>query len=194
MSTLRPIWVPGQGLPQVHCQASQQSRGTRGPARDILRTIEIVKKQGGSFLPFQRVDCLISTGKDYPRLGANVLTDPISPLILLSSNLVAKVFQGLINSGSLDCLIDSSFVATHKLPFSNYRPTFPNINRQYHQLKCESSHNYHKLYLTITPRILVQFPWSKMCLKALMKTFQTMLKIYQSNQYSLRYQLISTGH
>jgi len=94
------------------------------PARDVLRTVEIVKKWGDSFLPSWRINCLISTGKDYLRLGANILTNPISPLISLSSNLVAKVFQGLINSSSLDCLIDSSFIATHKLPFQiiNFLP------------------------------------------------------------------------
>ena len=88
-----------------------------GPARNVLRTVKIVKKWGGSFLPSWRINYLISTGKDYLRLGANILTDPISPLISLSSNLVAKVFQGLINSSSLNYLIDSSFIATHKLPF-----------------------------------------------------------------------------
>jgi len=77
----------------------------------------MVKKWGGGSLLFQRVDCLISTRKDYLRLGANILADPISPLVSLSSNLVAKVFQELINSSSLDCLIDLSFVTTHKLPF-----------------------------------------------------------------------------
>ena len=93
-----------------------------GPAKDILRTIKMIKKWGGSSLPSQKVDCLISTRKDYLRLEANVLTDPISPFILLSSNLVMKVFQELIDSGSLDCLIDSSFVATHKLPFQIIDP------------------------------------------------------------------------
>jgi len=77
----------------------------------------MVKKQGGSSFPSQRVDHLISTRKNYLRLGANILTSPISPLILLSLNLVMKFFQGLIDSGLSDCLIDSSFVATHKLPF-----------------------------------------------------------------------------
>jgi len=52
----------------------------------------------------------------------------------------------------------------------------------------------HKLYLAISPQILAWFPWSKMHLKSLKKTFQTMPKMYQSNQYSLRYQLISTGY
>jgi len=52
----------------------------------------------------------------------------------------------------------------------------------------------HKLHLAITPRILAQFPRSKMHLKALEKTFQTMSKICQSDQYSLRYQLISARH
>ena len=52
----------------------------------------------------------------------------------------------------------------------------------------------HKLHSAITPQILAQFPQSKMLLKALMKTFQTMPKMYQSDQYSSRYQLISAGH
>ena len=49
----------------------------------------------------------------------------------------------------------------------------------------------HKLHSAITPRILARFPRSKMRLKALMKTFQTMPKTCQSDQYSSRYQLIS---
>jgi len=52
----------------------------------------------------------------------------------------------------------------------------------------------HKLYLAISPQILAQFPWSKMSLKALRNTFQTMPKTWQSNQYSSGYQLISAGH
>jgi len=52
----------------------------------------------------------------------------------------------------------------------------------------------HKLHLAITPRILARFPRSKMRRKALMKTFQTMPKTCQSDQYSSRYQLISAGH
>jgi len=53
---------------------------------------------------------------------------------------------------------------------------------------------YHKLHLAITPQILALFPRFKMRLKALIKTFQTMPKMCQSNQYSSRYQLISAGH
>ena len=52
----------------------------------------------------------------------------------------------------------------------------------------------HKLHLAITPRILARFPWSKMRRKALKKTFRTMPKTCQSDQYSSRYQLISAGH
>ena len=52
----------------------------------------------------------------------------------------------------------------------------------------------HKFHSAITPRILAQFPWSKMRLNILIKTFQMMPKTCQSNQYSLRYQLISAGH
>ena len=52
----------------------------------------------------------------------------------------------------------------------------------------------HKLHLAITPRILALFPRSRMRLKALKKTFRTMPKTCQRNQYSLRYQLISAGH
>ena len=52
----------------------------------------------------------------------------------------------------------------------------------------------HKLHLAITPQILAQFPRYKTCLKALMKTFQTMPKMCQSNQYSSRYQLMSAGY
>ena len=39
----------------------------------------------------------------------------------------------------------------------------------------------HKLHLAISPQILAQFPWSKMHLKALKETFQTMPKMYKSN-------------
>ena len=46
----------------------------------------------------------------------------------------------------------------------------------------------------ITPQILAQFPQSKIRRKALKKTFRTMPKTCQSNQYSLRYQLISARH
>ena len=46
----------------------------------------------------------------------------------------------------------------------------------------------------ITPRILARFPRSKIRRKALRKTFRTMPKMCQSDQYSLRYQLISAGH
>jgi len=52
----------------------------------------------------------------------------------------------------------------------------------------------HKLHLAITPQILAQFPRSRMRQKALKKTFRTMPKTCQSDQYSLRYQLISAGH
>ena len=44
---------------------------------------------------------------------------------------------------------------------------------------------------TITPGILDQFWWSKWPPKALKKTFQTIPKMSQSNQYSLSYQQIS---
>jgi len=46
----------------------------------------------------------------------------------------------------------------------------------------------------ITPRILAQFPRPKIHRKALKKTFQMMPKMCQSDQYSLRYQLISAGY
>jgi len=52
----------------------------------------------------------------------------------------------------------------------------------------------HKLHSTITPQILARFPRSKVCLKAFIRTFRTMPKMCQSDQYSLRYQLISAGH
>jgi len=52
----------------------------------------------------------------------------------------------------------------------------------------------HKLHSAITPRILARFTRSKMRRKALKKTFRTMPKTCQSNQYSSRYQLISAGH
>jgi len=52
----------------------------------------------------------------------------------------------------------------------------------------------HKLHSAITPRILARFPRSKMRRKALKKTFRTMPKMCQSDQYSSRYQLISAGH
>ena len=54
--------------------------------------------------------------------------------------------------------------------------------------------HYHKLHSAITPRILAWFPRSRMHRKALKKTFWTMSKTCQSNQYSLIYQLISAGH
>jgi len=44
---------------------------------------------------------------------------------------------------------------------------------------------------TITPGILDQFQQSKWPPKALKKTFQTVQKTSQSNQYSLSYQQIS---
>ena len=52
----------------------------------------------------------------------------------------------------------------------------------------------HKLHSAITPQILARFPRSKIRQKALKDTFRTMPKMYQSNQYSSRYQLISVGH
>ena len=52
----------------------------------------------------------------------------------------------------------------------------------------------HKLHSAITLRMLAQFPRSKMRLKALKKTFLMMPKMCQSNQYLLRYQLISAEH
>ena len=52
----------------------------------------------------------------------------------------------------------------------------------------------HKLHSAISPQILAQFPQSKLCLKALKQTFQTMPKTYQSNQCSLRYQSISARY
>ena len=52
----------------------------------------------------------------------------------------------------------------------------------------------HKLHSAITPQILARFPRSRLRLKALKKTFRTMPKTCQSNQYSSRYQLISAGH
>jgi len=65
---------------------------------------------------------------------------------------------------------------------------------QYLRMFIDHRQECHKLHLAITPRILARFPRSKMRRKALMKTFQTMQKTCQSNQYSLRYQLISAGH
>ena len=52
----------------------------------------------------------------------------------------------------------------------------------------------HKRHLAITPQILARFPRYRMRRKALKKTFQTMPKTYQSDQYSSRYQLISARH
>jgi len=52
----------------------------------------------------------------------------------------------------------------------------------------------HKLHSAITPQILAQFPRSKMRRKALKNTFRMMPKTCQSNQYLLRYQLISARH
>ena len=52
----------------------------------------------------------------------------------------------------------------------------------------------YKLHSAITPRILARFPRSKMRRKALKKTFRTMPKTCQSDQYSSRYQSINAGH
>ena len=67
------------------------------------------------------------------------------------------------------------------------------FEREYERAEKEET-RCHKLHLAITPQILALFLWSKMHLKALMKTFQTMPKTCQSNQYSLRYQLISAEY
>jgi len=60
--------------------------------------------------------------RTFLRVGTAALTDPKSLLILLRSNWVLKEFLGLVDFGSLDCLIDSSFVAIHKLPFQVVQP------------------------------------------------------------------------
>ena len=75
---------------------------------------------------------------------------------------------------------------------STYR--FTSLVTPGHQKFLITNSTCHKLHSAITPRILARFPRSRMRLKALMKTFQTMPKMCQSDQYSSRYQLISAGH
>jgi len=55
-------------------------------------------------------------------VGAVALSGPSSLIISLYSDLVLGVFQGLIDSGSSDCLLDSSFVAAHNLLFRTIEP------------------------------------------------------------------------
>jgi len=82
---------------------------------------------------------------------------------------------------------------TYKMQAKSCRSIFRVYQKQDNFLT-ELKPRGHKLHSAITPRILAPFPRSKMRLKALIKTFQTMPKMCQSDQYSLRYQLNSTGH
>jgi len=55
------------------------------------------------------------TGKPFLLLGAVTTATPKSLHTSLSSPLVQSLFEGLVDSGSSDCFLDSDFVAKNKL-------------------------------------------------------------------------------
>jgi len=109
-------------LPQAANKTYQQSGSIGSSIRNISGSIRTAKKQEGSFLISQQADHLETIGNSLLKVGTAALSSLKSLLVSLYLNLVPKGFLELIDSSLSDCLMDSSFVDAHKLPFCVVEP------------------------------------------------------------------------
>ena len=84
---------------------------------DVLVEPEHQKKRISSPLIPPRINCIKRAGE--PTLHLGVASATTSKLLhaTLCSSLIPSAFEGLVDSGSSDCFLDSDFVTTNKLPF-----------------------------------------------------------------------------
>jgi len=108
-------------------------------------------------------------------MGSTALSSPKSLFISLYLNLVLKGFLGLINSSSLDCLINSSFVAFYKLPFWVIEPlplilidgTINQYVTQVVTLPIQLTYSYsctlefYMIYLDSSSPVVLEYSWLK---------------------------------
>ena len=82
----------------------------------------ISKKRTSSPLTPPGADCLRHAREPTLYLGAMALTNTKSLYVPFHSPLVSVVFEGLVDSGSSDCFLDTGFIAENKLPFWEIAP------------------------------------------------------------------------
>ena len=106
-----PEQPPHSSLSQTIAENPYISGGMCHLPRKYSCWIRPTKKRLSSLPSPPGTDCLKPTGEPTLLLGAAMTANPRSLYITLQSPLVPSAFEGLVDSGSFDCFLDSVFMA-----------------------------------------------------------------------------------
>ena len=122
LPALRSVRSPSQKLPQTGYQKLTHHRSLRGPNKPPLFVPRAIKKQNGSPSNSQGDDFLPETQEPLLKLGATKTGLAKAVHITLRSSSIPGVFRGLVDSGSSNCFISSTFALTHDLKTQTISP------------------------------------------------------------------------
>jgi len=109
-------------LPQTIAKNPYISGGTCCVPQKYSCRVRPTKKRLNNLPSPPGTDCLKPTGEPTLLLGTAMTTNLRSLHITLRSSLVPSAFEGLVDSGSSDCFLDSVFVARNELPTREITP------------------------------------------------------------------------